>query len=391
MSEYFDQLPNRYGTNCAKWDGAEQVFGEKDILPLWVADMDLRAPQPVIDKLVALTKQGIYGYTDPFPSYYEATQGWIKKAYDWDVPKDWIVFCPRIVQAVSLIIQNFTAKGDKIIVQTPGYHPIINAVEINERVVVENQLLYMNGRYEINFKDLEQKMQQGAKAMLLVTPHNPVGRVWTRDELLQLANLCVEYDVMLISDDIHADFIYEGHRHIPVATLSERIAEQSIICTSPGKTFNLAGIEVCNIVIPNTQWRDKFKLCLQQAGIHNPNFFAVPAVEAAYNEGQEWLDEAWEYIKANAAYAKQYIAAHMPKLQIIEPEGTYLLWIDASAYMGKEADLKQWIVHEAKVGVSFGSSFGNGGEGFFRINVATPRALLEEGLQRLARTYHTRS
>lgn len=386
MTYSFDQIISRYDTNCAKWDGIKQSLGE-DVIALSVADMDIRSPQPVVDKMVQMASHGIYGYTDPFPPYYEAVQHWLQKTYRWQVPRDWIVFCPRIVQAVSLIIQQFTVRGDRILIHTPAYQPVAQAVTVNERVLVNSPLQLINGRYEIDFEDMERQMQEGIRIVLLVSPHNPVGRVWTRDELERIGKLCIQYDALLVSDDIHADFVHEGHEHTIVATISDEIAARSFICTSPGKTFNLASLEIANIVIPNESLREQFKLGLQRAGIHNPTFFAVPALETAYTACDGWLSELQAYLTDNLAFVQAFIAAHMPELKVIEPEGTYLLWIDCTSVSPHESVIKEWILDRARVNMSWGTSFGPEGEGYIRLNAAAPRSLLQEGLERMARTY----
>ncbi|MGG4343350.1 MalY/PatB family protein [Paenibacillus lautus] len=386
MTFNFDKVVSRFGTNSAKWDGMAQSMGS-DMIALSVADMDLPAPPMVVDKVAEAAHHGIYGYTDPFPPYFEAVRTWLDKAYDWQVEPEWIVFCPRIVQAVSVIIQKFTETGDGILVHTPVYQPIAKAVTLNDRVLVESPLMLVDGRYEIDFEDMERRMRDGVKMVLLISPHNPVGRVWTKDELKRMAELCIRYDALIVSDDIHADFIHEGHEHTVIAKLSEEVANRSIICTSPGKTFNLASLEIANIIIPNDELRGQFKHGLLQAGIHNPTFFSVPALEVAYTACDEWLTELRAYIKDNMAYAQTFIADHMPELAVIEPEGTYLLWIDCTVVSCHEKDLMEWIQEKARVSVSFGSSFGPGGEGFIRVNVGTPRRILQEGLERIAAAY----
>lgn len=386
MTFNFDKVVSRFGTNCAKWDGMAQSMGS-DMIALSVADMDLPAPPMVVDKVAEAARHGIYGYTDPFPPYFEAVRTWLDKAYDWRVEPDWIVFCPRIIQAVSVIIQKFTEIGDQVLIHTPVYQPVAKAVTLNDRILAESPLILTDGRYKIDFVDMERRMREGVKMILLISPHNPVGRVWTREELERMAELCIRYDALIVSDDIHADFIHEGHEHTVIAKLSEEVANRSIICTSPGKTFNLASLEIANIIIPNDELRGRFKHGLLQAGIHNPTFFSVPALEVAYTSCDEWLTELRAYIKDNIAYAKAFIADHMPELAVIDPEGTYLLWIDCTAVSSHEKDLVEWIQEKARVSVSFGSSFGPGGEGFIRVNVATPRQILQEGLERLASAY----
>ncbi|TCP27818.1 cystathionine beta-lyase [Scopulibacillus darangshiensis] len=387
MKAYFDEAVNRFHTNSAKWDGMALEYGQ-DVIPLSVADMDLRAPQNLIDKLANMACHGVYGYTELYQPYYDAVQHWFGRKYNWPIETEWIVFCPRIVQAVSLIIQNFTDKGDNVLTFTPSYMPITNAVTVNHRTLVESPLIYKNYHYEIDFEDIEEKMKEGVKLLLLCSPHNPTGRVWTREELMRLGELCVRYNVLIVSDDIHADFIHEGHHHTFIAELSHQIADQTIICTSPAKTFNLASLEIANIIIPNQRYRQHFKETLIQAGIHNPTFFAVPALEAAYTACDEWLENVRDYIGGNIAFAMSFFKEQLPGLNIIEPEGTYLLWIDCRNWSFNESDLKHFILEEAKVNVSFGSSFGKAYEGFIRVNVATSRVLLKEGLRRIAHVYH---
>ena len=386
MKTNFDEIVDRFNTNSAKWDSLSAEYG-KDVIALSVADMDLRAPQVLIDKMTEMAQHGIYGYTDLSISYYDAVQGWFQRMYDWEVKKEWIVFCPRIVQAVSLILQNFIEEGDKVLVHTPSYMPITNAVKVNHRTLVESPLLLKNGRYEIDFEDTEERMKEGVKVLLLCSPHNPTGRVWSKEELLKLGKLCLKYNVLFVTDDIHADFIYGEKQHTFVASLSEKIAEQCIICTSPAKTFNLASLEVANIIIPNKKYRTLFQETLVQAGIHNPTFFAVPALESAYTFCDEWLGDIKSYIEENISFVKNFLSEHLPAIKIIEPEGTYLVWMDCSEWSSKESDLKRWILEEAKVNVSFGSAFGPNNEGFIRINVGTPRPLLEQGLHRIAQVY----
>ncbi|WP_110933186.1 MalY/PatB family protein [Paenibacillus bouchesdurhonensis] len=386
MKYNFDEVISRRGTNSAKWDGLLESMGE-DMISLSVADMDLKAPPMVVEKIEAAARHGIYGYTDAFSSYYNAVQAWLDRSYHWQVPREWIVFCPRIIQAVSLIIQQFTDEGDAVLIHTPVYQPVAKAVTLNNRVLIESPLTFNQGHYEINFEDMELRMQQGVKIVLLVSPHNPVGRVWTKAELERIGALCIKYDALIVSDDIHADFIHEGHEHTVIAKLSEEMAERSIICTSPGKTFNLASLEISNIIIPNDKVRERFMQGLRQAGIQNPTFFAVPALEIAYTACDEWLRALREYLSGNIAYTKAFIEAHMPELSVVEPEGTYLLWVDCRAVDQAENRLKQWIEQMARVSVSFGCSFGREGEGFIRINIATPRSVLKEALERIAAAY----
>lgn len=383
MERRFDRSISRLGTNCAKWDGTVNTYGP-DVIPLSVADMDFQVPEQVLAEAEALAKHGIFGYTELNPPYYAAVQQWLSKQYQWDVPAEWIVFSPRIIQAVSLIIQDFTAPGDSIMMHTPAYQPIANAVELNDRRFVGSPLKLINGRYEIDYEHMEKQMKEGIKLLILCSPHNPTGRVWTRSELARMAELCVKYDVLIVSDDIHADFIREGHEHTIIAKLNEEVAMRTFVCTSPGKTFNLASIEIANIIIPNPAYRQKFQHSLQKAGIHNPTFFAPRMLEVAYTACDNWLQELKTYIEDNLQFVIRFIGEHLPMLTIIEPEGTYLLWVDCRQLTADEEKLKQMFL-EAKVMASFGSSFGAEGKGFIRLNLAAPRAVLEESLKRLQR------
>ncbi|MFD0619825.1 MalY/PatB family protein [Paenibacillus sp. GCM10027629] len=382
----FDQITNRFGTNSDKWDIMAQQFGQNQIA-LSVADMDLLTPEAIQKSIRRMADHGIYGYTNLFAPYYDAVKRWMRSAYSWQIEQEWIVFCPRIVQAVSLIIQHFTEETDRVLIHTPCYQPIPRSVRLNHRTLVESPLQLINGRYEMDFDDMERHMQEGIKILLFISPHNPTGRVWTRPELERVAALCEKYDVLIVSDEIHADFAHVGHEHTVIATLSDAIAQRSIICTSPAKTFNLAGLEISNIIIPNAELRAGFRTRMLQSGVFDPTFFAVPALEAAYTACDEWLGELRTYIQGNIAFAKQFITEHMPELVVIEPEGTYLLWVDCRAVSRDEQALKQWIEQEAGVTVSFGTAFGTGGDGYIRINLGTPRALLQEALERIQRAY----
>lgn len=387
MNAHFDEVVGRFGTNSVKWDGLVAEYGH-EVIPLSVADMDFRAPQAIIETMMRMTQRGIFGYTDLYPPYYNAVQGWMKRAYGWEVPLEWIVFSPRIVQAVAVILQNLTEVGDRVLIHTPAYQPIAKVVTDNERELVVSPLIYQDGRYEMDYEDIEHQMKKGVKLLLLCSPHNPTGRVWTKTELDQLADLCMQYDVLIVSDEVHADFIRPGFEHTVIAKLSEKVAQRSIICTSPSKTFNLASLEIANIIIPNDDVRAKFKNGLVQTGIHNPTYYAVPVLETAYTACDEWLVEVKAYIEANMNYVDSFFAEHFPRLSIVKSEGTYLLWIDCRQLDQNEQKLKQWLLEASKVSVSFGTSFGEQGEGFIRLNVAIPRATLEEALRRMAIAYN---
>lgn len=375
---------DRSDRNSAKWDEAARDTHSNDVIALSVADMDFRAPTEVIDAVKDAATHGIYGYTNTSDHYYETVKQWLSRQHSWDIPTDWIVYCPRIIQAISIIIQNNTSVGDGILIQTPLYGPLRRTIELNGRAVVENPLIYDNGKYEMDFTDLENHFSRGVKVMILCSPHNPVGRVWDEWELAKLAELCAAYHVLLISDEVHADFTWEKP-HITLGKM-DAIRERMVVCTSPGKTFNLPGMEISNIIIPNPELREHFRLNLKQLGFHNPTYFAEPALKAAYNQGTDWLANLKTYLHANVEMVNDFFEQHLPEFKIVNHEGTYLIWIDYRDCQLTEEDIKYWFFDQAKVAVSLGSSFGNEGVGFIRLNIALPRENLENALQRILAT-----
>lgn len=386
MEHLFDKKINRRGTYSAKWDGTASAYGD-DVIPLSVADMDIQVAPTLLYKGVQAVQHGVFGYSELDESYYRTVKLWIERRYHWPIDQNWIVFCPRIVQAVSLIIQDFTAVGDTVMIHTPAYQPIAHAVEVNGRRLIESPLILTDHRYEIDFVDMEQKMKSGVKILLLCSPHNPTGRVWTKQELMKIGELCVAYNVLIVSDDIHADFIRDGHEHTIIATLGSDIAQQSIICTSPGKTFNLASMEIANIIIPNDDYRQKFQNSLLKAGIHNPTFLAPFLLKSAYTECDDWLAALLGYIESNISWVESFISQHMPKLHVIPSEGTYVIWVDCRELKMNDEQLKEWLIHSARVSASMGNSFGAEGSGFIRLNVATRQELLREALERIKLAY----
>ncbi|HBW34360.1 MalY/PatB family protein [Desulfosporosinus sp. BICA1-9] len=379
----FDQIIDRNKTSCVKWDFNQRIFGREDILPLWVADMDFQAPQAVVEALVNRAQHGIYGYSNSMDGYYEALIDWMKNRHDWLIEREWITFSPGIVPALNELVRSLTKAGDKIILQSPVYPPFFQAIKNHGREVVNNQLRLENGRYTMDFTDLEEKFASGVKMMILCSPHNPVGRVWDRDELDRLGQLCLAYDVLVISDEIHGDLIFEGYRHIPFASLSSDLAQQSIVCTAPSKTFNLAGLQTSNLIIPNPKYRQAFLASLDLTGIHNPNVFGITALEVAYQQGAEWLNQLMHYLEGNVEFLMSFLARELPQIGLIKPEGTYLVWLDFRSLGLEPKDLHKFLVHKAGVGLNAGYLFGPGGEGFARLNLGCSRAVLEEGLRRI--------
>ena len=384
----FDEIIDRRNTSCLKYDFAAERGYPADILPFWVADMDFRTPTPVIDALKARATHGIFGYTQVKDDYFTVLQNWFRTRHDWIVERSDLIITPGVVFAIANAIRAFTKKGESILIQQPVYYPFANMIHQNERVLVDSPLRLIEGHYEIDFEDFEQKIiEHSVKLFILCSPHNPVGRVWTRAELEQLAAICLRHNVIVIADEIHEEFVRPGFRHIPFASLSEEAAAITVTCTSPSKTFNLAGLQISNIFIRNAQLRRRFKEELGRTGYDEPNTLGLTGAKAAYEHGAEWLTQLLAYIEENYARTKSFLAAHLPKVKIIEPEGTYLLWLDFSAYGLTDEALNEKIIRDAHLWLDDGPIFGAGGSGFQRINIACPWATLETGLQNLAEAF----
>ena len=384
----FDEIIDRRNTSCLKHDFAVERGYPAGILPFWVADMDFRAPTPVIDALKVRAEHGIFGYTQVKDDYFAVLQNWFRTRHDWTVERRDLILTPGVVFAIATAIRAFTKKGDAVLIQQPVYYPFANMIRQNERVIVDNPLRLIEGRYEIDFEDFEQKIiEHRVKLFILCSPHNPVGRVWTRAELEQLAAVCLRHNVIVVADEIHEEFVRPGFRHIPFASLSEKAAAITVTCTSPSKTFNLAGLQISNIFIRNTQLRHRFKEKLGRTGYDEPNTLGLTGAKAAYEHGAEWLTQLLAYIEENHARTKSFLAAHLPKVQIIEPEGTYLLWLDFRAYGLSDEALNEKIIREAHLWLDDGPIFGAGGSGFQRINIACPWKTLAHGLKNLAAAF----
>jgi cystathionine beta-lyase len=384
MKYHFDESINRLNTASTKWDEVENLFGASDILPMWVADMDFKSPQPVIDALKNRVEQGIYGYTTRPASYFDAVIHWMKKRHKWDIEKEWICHAPGVVPALGFMVQTFTKPGDKIIIQPPVYQPFTNVITQNEREVVANPLLFEDGTYKMDYDDLERKMEKDVKMIILSSPHNPVGRVWTKEELIKLGEICIRNNVLVVSDEIHFDLIYKGHIHTPFAAISKEFAQHSIVCTAPSKTFNLAGIKASNIIIPNPELREAYTAKLNQLFLNSSSTFGIVATEAAYCYGDEWLDQLIDYLHGNLDYLINYTQEHLKGIKVVKPEGTYLVWLDCRKLGMDSKGLEAFMQKEAKVAFNEGYIFGGGGEGFTRMNIACPRSVLEEGLRRIS-------
>lgn len=399
MTFNFNQEIDRKGTNCMKWefifDGSTLTFGDhadpkhgpNRLLPMWVADMDFRCPPAVIEALVTRAEHGVYGYNFPCDSYYEAVIKWMARRYNREIDRDWISLTPGVVSALNMLVQTFVEPGNRVLVQRPVYRPFFDVIINNGAEIVSNSLLYKNGQYEMDFDDLAQKAADPAvKMAILCSPHNPVGRVWTAEELTRFGEICIENDVLVIADEVHCDLIYKGYSFTSFASLSEIFAHNSFVCTAASKTFNLAGLKTSNIITPNRDLRERFEKTLVRNGLFGVNTFGIVAVEAAYNHGEEWLEEVMVYIENNYRFMESFIAEHLPQLKIIRPQGTYLVWVDFRNLGLDPTSRKAWLMDEARVYLNEGELFGPEGEGFERFNIACPRSILEEALERIKGT-----
>ncbi len=386
MSYDFDTIIERRNTACLKWDGTKSRFGVAgdDLLPMWVADTEFRPPQEVVDAMLRRAAHGICGYPADMEAYHQAVTGWMRRRHGWEIHDDWIMSAPGVVPAINLLIRTLTNRGDGVVIQPPVYYPFFSGVEENGCRLLMNRLHFDGDRYVMDFEDLEQKLRV-AKLLVLCSPHNPVGRVWTREELLRLGELCMKHGVLVISDEIHFDLVFTGHKHTVFAALSEAFAQRSIVCTSPSKTFNLAGLKPGMVIIPNARIRRDFRHTLLACGMGSPNVFCLEAVKAAYGAGEPWVDDLLGYLEGNIDFIRHFLEQEIPQVRIVQPEGTFLAWLDCRALGLDPKALEQLLLAKARLILNQGHTFGPGGEGFVRMNFGCPRAMLEDGLTRLAR------
>ena len=382
MKYNFDEIVDRSRNRSAKYDEAGKKFGSQDVIPLWIADMDFKTAQPVIDALKARAEEGIWGYTSRPDSYYEAVCGWQKRRNGWDIDKSMISFNLGVVPALSSMVYVFTEPGDKVLIQTPVYSEFYDVTESWGREVVESPLKEQDGRWAIDFEDFEEKAKE-AKIFFLCSPHNPLGIVWTREELERMCNICIANNVLIVSDEIHSDLVFHGKKHIPTATLSPEIATHVISCISGTKTFNLAGLQASATIFPNQKLKARFDKFWFNLDIHRNNAFSTIAMEVAFNEGEEWLEQLLEYIGGNFEFIKDYCAANIPEIKPNVPDATYLVWLDCRGLgMGNE-ELRSFMIHKAGLGLNEGWSFGRSLSGFMRLNAACPRPVLEKAMEQL--------
>jgi cystathionine beta-lyase len=383
MKNYnFDEIIEREGTNCQKYDNRELIFGKKDVLPMWVADADFKTPDFIVEAVKERAAHEIYGYPLKPESFYQSIIGWLKRRHGWDIDRNWIEYSSNVVVGLASVVLSMTKPGDKIVVQPPVYFPFFHVIEGNERVMVENPLKNENGRYRFDFDDLLSKIDGDTKMLFLCNPHNPGGMVWTEDELKKLGEICIENNIIVVSDEIHADLVFKGHKHIPFASISEAFAQSSITLMSASKTFNIAGLSSAYLIISNKDYRLKYQKLMQATHLSSGNFFGLVATEAAYNHGDEWVEQLLVYLKGNLDYLMDFMTTNLPGVKVMKPEGTYLPWLDMSE-LSIDADKAYKILIEHGVGLTPGKMFGTGGENFIRLNMACPRSVLQEGLERM--------
>ena len=378
----FDKIIDREHTANVKYDLRETYFGRKDVLPMWVADMDFATPDFITSAVQRRAEHLIYGYSYRTDSYFRSIIDWFTRRYQWPIKKEWILFSPGVVPAFNFALQAYTNPGDKIIVQPPVYFPFFSAIKNNNRIQLDNQLIYSGGRYTIDFDDLREKARE-AKMIFLCSPHNPSGRCWTKEELNELAAICLENEVLILSDEIHSDLILPGFKHIPTASLSGEIANKTITCVAPSKTFNIAGLATSNVIIEDEELRNAFNEAIEKVHVAGGNLFGKVALEAGYTHGDQWLDELLVYLQGNFKLLEERIESEFPLLSVVPLEATYLSWIDFSKTGLSDEEIKDRLINKAGLGLSHGPIFGKGGEGFQRMNLGAPRAIVEEGIDRL--------
>lgn len=380
MKYNFDELTDRRHTNSYKWDSVTQ----DNVIPLWVADMDFKTAPPIIKTLRERVEQGIFGYTKVPDEYFQATSRWFERRHGWKIDPGHVIYTSGVVPAISAIIKAFTKPGDKVIVQTPVYNCFFSSIRNNGCIASENELIYKGQTYFIDFDDLEKRAADpSVKILLLCNPHNPAGRVWTVDELKRIGEICRRHDIIVVSDEIHCELVYKPYKYTPFLTLPEEIIEPSVACVSPSKAFNIAGLQIANIVCRDEEMRCKIDKAININEVCDVNPFGVLATIAAYNEGEEWLSELLDYLWSNYCFLKEFFDLHLPNLQVVKLEGTYLAWIDCRSLGIPSEELENKLLKEAGVWLNAGDMYGKAGEGFMRINMACPRKRLEEGLWRL--------
>lgn len=379
----FDEKIDRLNTASVKWEATKDIFGEEDLWPMWVADMDFKPPQAVIEAIRKRADHGVFGYTFIPDSTKQAIENWVLKRHGWTIDSSWLLYCSGVVQAISTAIQTFTEEGDRVLLQSPVYTPFFEMIKKNNRTVVNTPLILEGNQYTIDFVAMEEELKQGCKLFLLCSPHNPGGRVWRKEELVKIGELCMKYNCLILSDEIHSDLVYKQYKHTPLASLSDDLSDMVITCIAPSKTFNLAGLQASVTIIKNKELRQKFDDTLKRQGYFSLNTFGIIGMEAAYRDGEVWLEDLLDYLQENKDYALSFLQESLPEITCIEPEGTYLLWLDCRKLGLSDQELRTQLLQKGKLALEPGTKYGMGGEGFVRMNIACPKDHLIEGLNRL--------
>jgi cystathionine beta-lyase len=384
----FDEIVDRKGTDSIKYDAAKEFLGATgDIIPMWVADMDFRTPDFVINALKKRIGHEVFAYTMRSKNYYESIIGWLKRRHQWEVSRESIVFSPGVVPAVNMAVLSYTQPGDRIITQPPVYFPFFNAVKDHGRELVYNPLVIKNGRLNMDLENLEKVAKEGARMIILSSPHNPGGSVWTEEELRRLADICLRNDILILSDEIHCDLVFKPNKHIPLVTLSEEIADHCITAIAPSKTFNLSGLSTSSVIIPNAELRKQFIATLDHLHIGMGNIAGNVASQAAYTYGDEWVDELMAYLSVNLDILEDYLQQQIPQIKMLRPEATFLVWLDCRELAMDDAALNKFFLEKARLGLNRGEMFGPGGSGFMRMNIGCTKATLNKALESLKEAF----
>jgi len=391
MKYNFDKACDRSNTNCVKWDAVKEVFGREDVVPMWVADMDFPAAKPIVDAMKKRAAHEFYGYTKPGPELIEAIVSRMRRKFNWQIRPEWIVFTPGVIPALSAAVRAFSRPGDEIVLQEPVYFPFFSVVTQNGCKIVNNALKFDGKRYTMDLRDLESKFRPAAgsrlthsraKSVIFCNPQNPIGRLWDKDETTRMGEIVIRNGGIVISDEIHCEILYKGYHHTPFAAISEEFAQNSVVCMAPSKTFNLAGLHASCIIVPNEKLRNSFSDQLA-AIVPGPNVFGLIAMEVAFREGDEWLGQMLDYLDGNLKITMDYFAKRIPKIKVIKPQGTYLLWLDCRKLGLDNQALSTFMREQARLGFDDGFLFGAAGSGFERMNIACPRSILLEALARI--------
>ncbi|MDR1884436.1 MAG: PatB family C-S lyase [Prevotella sp.] len=390
MKYNFDEIIDRKGTNALKTDALGPRYGNPDLIPLWVADMDFLSPPAITEAIIERAKHGIFGYTCASQAYYDAIINWVDKKHDWKTEQEWLTFVPGIVKGIAFVIDCFTAKDQKVIIQPPVYHPFRIIPALHHRRVVDNPLVLKAGQYNMDLDGLKKAIDSKCRLLILCNPHNPGGRVWTRRELADIAEICYDNNILVISDEIHSDLAFTPHKHTPFACVSEKAAQNSITFMAPSKTFNIAGIVSSYSIIPNKESREKFNAYLAGSELEEGHIFAYLAAQAAYEHGSEWLDEAKDYIRKNITFVDEYLKKNIPRIKVMLPQASFLVWLDCRELGLSQTELVSLFVNDAKLALNDGTMFGQGGEGYMRLNAGTPLANIQKALDNLKKAVKTR-